>query len=412
MIKRAFFLVYSLSILLWAGESVFVPLDLNNNLPATLEFEAPKDNKILHLVVKQEKRSPEFELRVQNAAGELVVTEPPQMKSYRGYAEENADQRVVVTAKDGGVEVYYLDIPPERSFDIGDGEYEIDFAFDVDYKYYELCGNNLDSCMMRIDRGMAIMQEVYERDLKTRYNITFIILRADPTKCPYETHVPGLSSPFNMYEHVKEFWIKDFEDVDDYDLAHIITGRGAGSGVASRGSICDDGSKYAASSYGVGTDYDFYKILRHEVGHSWGANDHYGPGKQGETIMWGNGLDYFCDSVIHGEMMQIRERDCITKITTPIENAKTISLDNYLSNIDVSLQNNQLFINLKGNYFSAKLFNAKGRLIKNFTKSKISSNQEVLSINNNKSKLAEGEYLLRINIDGKYYSKKIINIHK
>ncbi len=408
MIREILLSILFLIVIINAGESVFVPMELEKDLPASLEIDAEKGNESFHLIMEQEKRSEEFEFRVQNADGELVVTEPPQMRSYRGYAVEDPSQRVVATVKVGGVEVYFLDTPPERTFDIGDGEYELDFAFDVDNKFFELCGKDIDSCMMRIDRGMAIMQEVYERDLKTRYNITFIILRADPTKCPYETHVPGLSSPFDMYNHLKEFWPQDFEAVDNYDLAHIITGRGAGSGVASRGSICNNGAKYAASSYGVGTDYDFYKIMRHEVGHSWGANDHYGPGPMGQTIMWGNDYDYFCDEVLKTEMMAIRERECITKLSTPIGNPKTISLDDYLSNVKVSFKANSLILNLKGQQVSAAIFDARGKLVRRFFERDIVSNEVILNMNKNGKKLSEGEYILKIDLDGRQYTKKLL----
>lgn len=406
MLQKVFVIMFGYLSVLFAGQSVFVPRTVGEDLPPKMEFALEKDGITFNLKVTQEERSPEFELKVQNSAGELIITEPPQMTAYRGFALEDPTQRVVVSVGKEEMEVYFLDTPPERSFDIGDDYYEIDFAFDVDYKYFKLVGNTVESCMRKVDRNMTVTQEVYWRDLKTRYNIVMIVLRADPTNCPYETHVPGLQNPLNMYEHLEEFWKRDFPDLD-VDLCHIVTGRGEGSGVAAAGSFCNKNRYYAASSY-KGEQYDFYKIFRHEIGHSWGAPDNYGPGPQGETIMWGNDLDFFCDTIIENTMMASRELDCISRLDVPIIDPVTKATIQTKSSVNASILRNQLRLELDGVAFSAEIYDAQGKQLRVYDTQPITSQVVILDIQSGKVPLAEGSYLLKVMLDGAPYVRKLM----
>lgn len=393
---------------IFAGESVIVPRTVGDELPSKMELIVQKGGESFTLKVTQDERSPELELKVQNAAGELILTTAPPMTAYRGFSVEDPTQRVVVSVRKDDMEVYFLDTPPERSFAIGDDYYEIDFALDVDYKYFQLVGNSVEACMQKIDRNMAITQEVYWRDLKTRYNTVMIVLRADPTNCPYETHIPGLQNPLNMYEHLEEFWKRDFPDLD-IDLCHIITGRGEGSGVAARGSFCDRDSYYAASAY-KGEEHDFYKVFRHEVGHSWGAPDNYGPGPQGQTIMWGNGLDYFCDTIIEHTMMASRERDCISRLEVPIIDPVTKTTIQTESPVEASLIKNQLQLTLRGEVFSAEIFDAQGKVLRSFDSQPVRSKTMLLEVQVGQTPLAAGNYLLKVMLDGAPYVRKFMYV--
>lgn len=419
MVRRLILLLCNIIIITEAGFKVFVPMDLGENLPYVLDFKAPyKDGVTYNISAKQDNRSPDFELKVQNDIGELIVTEPPQMKAYRGYAIENPTQRLVVTAKVGGVEVYYLDTPPARTLDVGPDYYIVDFAFDVDNIYYELAGNNIDSVMMRIDKNMALIHEVYERDLKIIYNTVFIVLRASASSCPYRNHIPYSKTVIDRMKWQIGFWKSEFNE-DEYDLAHVITGECVGSGVASRGSICEPGSvtydnpngKYAGSSYSDDNDdFEFYRIMRHELGHSWGSDDHYtGDSPDGPTIMWGNSRDFFAEVVMENEMLSFRERDCIDKQATPIFVHKSKPSMKSSIKINSLLVGNKLTIDLNGSNFSAELFDVKGKLIKSFVERKLESNKVILNLDNKGRKLANGEYLLKISIDGKKISQKILN---
>lgn len=66
-----------------------------------------------------------------------------------------------------------------------------------------------------------------------------------------------------------------------------------------------------------------------------------------------------------------------------------------------------IYKNSQGERFSAKHYDIKGRLIRDFAEQALTSNQVVLQLSHSGKELATGEYLLSITLDGNSITKKI-----
>lgn len=420
MLSRVLVFVFSLAVIAQAGFKVSVPMELGETLPEYLEFTAPyKDGVNFTISAKQEKRADGFKLLVQDEGAVQEVTAPP-VRAYRGFAKEDSTQRVVVTAKGTELEVYYFDKPPVRTFTI-DTYREVECGYEFDYAYFELAGDDLDSVMMRIDRDMAKASEVFYNELKIILSHDFFVVRANKSTCPYQNHIPYTKRVLDRIKWQVGIWDKDpLIDDSQVDLVHIITGVSPGSGMAARGGVCEPGhvvtggiyvdGKYAGSGPNSdGTDAEFYRVLRHEIGHQLGASDHYGDNPDGETIMWGNGGDYFSETIIVTELIpSLDTLPCLSEKVVSIIEHKPQFDPASISIVKSSVKGNLLTLKMNGNHFSAAIYTLQGKYIKKYSQRALMGNQAVLNLSGNGSALANGQYLVRINLDGKQVVQKFV----
>lgn len=154
--------------------------------------------------------------------------------------------------------------------------YTVEVATEADYEYVQALGGP-DAAKREIISIMNMVEGVYEQELNLKLEIVFQHAW-NRSNDPY-TGTDGR----DLLEQFRDHWNANFYYLENYDLAHLWTGRQTLTdeddegeeirigGIAWRGTVCL--SRF--SSYGLSqrTSYSTYKFIvaAHEIGHNFGA---------------------------------------------------------------------------------------------------------------------------------------------
>lgn len=159
----------------------------------------------------------------------------------------------------------------------GSNVYAVEVGFDAAWRYLNAHGLDIDKTIFDIELGLLETNIIYLRDTGIEHLIGRVVIRQSQSKDPYETTGDYL----NM---VHGQWYFNALPPSTHDTAVVITPLQSG-GFSTVRTI---GTVDARSS--VGASDDPYIVLRHELGHGWGASDYHGSMAEGVTIMNGNQL--------------------------------------------------------------------------------------------------------------------------
>ncbi|MAJ46628.1 MAG: hypothetical protein CBC35_04925 [Planctomycetes bacterium TMED75] len=160
---------------------------------------------------------------------------------------------------------------------------KVSFALDTDNEYLsDLFGGNSDAANAYTALLLAATTEVYVDQFNTNLEIDYLRLWSSPD--PWSAG--STSAELNSFV---SYWQSNMGDVSR-DLAHLLSGRNLGGGIAYLGGLCGGSSAYALSANLNGSfpypivdnssqNWDLM-VFAHETGHSFGSghtHDSYNP---------------------------------------------------------------------------------------------------------------------------------------
>ena len=142
--------------------------------------------------------------------------------------------------------------------------YVADVATEADYEYVQAAGG-VEEANREIEGILNVVEEVFQKELLVQLRISFQHaweVKEDPYTA---TTRNGLLSEFYLY------WKEHFEGEQDYDLAHIWTGKQNIGGGRAAGRVCYKNRPNAFSSRNVSIPGK-YITPAHEIGHNFSAS--------------------------------------------------------------------------------------------------------------------------------------------
>lgn len=169
---------------------------------------------------------------------------------------------------------------PERPQLPGDGGVagtqpcrQVRIAFETDYEFLQLFGGNSNAATGYISTLASALTSIYNRDLNTRMVAVYSRLWTTPSDPWTATNTSGQLEEFVGY------WNVNMNSIAR-DLAHFLSGRGLGGGVAYLPGLCN-GTPFGVSANlagyfptplvdNNGQNWDIM-VTAHELGHNFGA---------------------------------------------------------------------------------------------------------------------------------------------
>ena len=143
---------------------------------------------------------------------------------------------------------------------------ECDIACDADNEFYDLNGSDVNETIADIERILAAVEVIYERDVEIVYDIGTIIVRSTEPD-PYSATDSG-----DLLGQFRSHWRSQQGGVQR-DIAHLFTGKnldGSVIGVAWLGQICSTNLGYGLSQSRYTGNFSLRASLTaHELGHNW-----------------------------------------------------------------------------------------------------------------------------------------------
>lgn len=163
--------------------------------------------------------------------------------------------------------------PEVASAMLGSPCLEVDLAIDTDQEFLGLFGGDAGAATAYVELLVLAMSEIFDRDAGTRFVVTYLRLWDDTD--PWSAGNTG-----DELFAFREYWLANMTDVPR-DLAHFLSGRGLGGGVAWLNVICNSDYGYALSAnlagffpYPIldnnGSNWDLM-VVTHETGHNCSA---------------------------------------------------------------------------------------------------------------------------------------------
>ena len=174
----------------------------------------------------------------------------------------------------GGVDVSAQGRSPRMASSmLGSPCLEIDMAVDTDQEFLGLFGGDTGAATAYVELMILAISEIYDRDAGARFAMTY--LRLWDTTDPWSAGSTG--DELNAF---RDYWISNMTSVPR-DLAHFLSGRGLGGGVAWGNVLCNSDFGYGLSAnlagsfpYPIldnnGSNWDLM-VVAHEIGHNCSA---------------------------------------------------------------------------------------------------------------------------------------------
>ncbi|MGQ5693762.1 Ig-like domain-containing protein [Rhodococcus erythropolis] len=131
----------------------------------------------------------------------------------------------------------------------------------------------------RAEESMARTAAIWIRDVGIRPILGRVVLRADAASDPYSSSCENL-------DQLEGLWSDQVGT--SVDQATVVCASGGGNAYYSRFEL-----DHSYAQVGAEPDGNFSRVLRHELGHNFYADDYHGGGAEGSTIMNGNDLSRF-----------------------------------------------------------------------------------------------------------------------
>ena len=147
-------------------------------------------------------------------------------------------------------------------------KYEFDIATDADYEYVQALGGS-ENARSEIEGILNQVEGVYQSELLLQFQISFQHAW-DMEDDPYTA-----TNASDLLDEFIEHWNANYAASEDYDLAHLWTGKawdGGIAGLAEVGVVCRVRSVSYALSLHRTTVPQKYTTPAHEIGHNFGAS--------------------------------------------------------------------------------------------------------------------------------------------
>ncbi len=259
-------------------------------------------------------RAPDFQVRVQDASGELRTVPAPEPRTYRGTVLGLPDSSVAASLLDSGLlamvrlgdgRLFFIQPPPAdhaplprgahllyhaSDLDLGpdfcgqhlsppptthgesDPAFEpgcfrrAELAFDADHEYYVASGSSVANVVANIDAVVNAVNDIYAHDVLIEHELTQVVVRsAEPD--PYTSFDPG-----TILGEFRNEWNTNQQGVPR-DIAHLATGKemdGNIIGLAWLSVVCHPTYGYALTQFNLGFG-GHVMVVAHEIGHNWSA---------------------------------------------------------------------------------------------------------------------------------------------
>lgn len=176
---------------------------------------------------------------------------------------------------------------------VGRTSYRWDIGFDLDNAWFtaDPIGGSVAKAVDAVELAAVSLLDVYEPDALLRPAVGRVVIRASAAQDPY-----GTAADLGT---LRTEWTTNQTDAGVDDVALFKDG---GGGVAYIGAAGTDWGLAVSGGQGAPAI-----VLRHELGHTWGANDNHTNGPEGATIMSGNAFERF-DGTELSAMMRYRDQ--------------------------------------------------------------------------------------------------------
>lgn len=261
---------------------------------------------------KVDLRSKDFRMAVQKSGGALVDSELPAPRSYLGSVDGHPDAVVAAIVDsagtlrgqvifDRGASIDFVGstvvsrtsaptdaaptwptaaIAPASAASVGKTMKQFDIGLDLSGEWYAAHGNGSPAVALdRVEESIARTAVIWMRDVGIRPIVGQVVLRADAASDPYKTTCEN-------FDALESEWSDKVGTT--VDQATVVCKSGGGNAYYSK--FLTDHSYAHVGAEGDGT---FSRVLRHELGHNFYADDYQGGSAEGRTIMNGNDLARF-----------------------------------------------------------------------------------------------------------------------
>ncbi|OEK09750.1 hypothetical protein A8C32_09545 [Flavivirga aquatica] len=190
---------------------------------------------------------------------------------------------------------------------------QAEIGFDISYSAYKNRYNeDINAVNANIIEFVNQVNNLWIRDALVEHLIGTIVIRTDPSTCPYELAGDTRATIPNL-GRVKDIWNSGVHG-DTHNLAALQVG-GGGGGWAGVGTVSTE-SKYSVSDGGSASAWKSF--AQHEIGHTWGLVHNHGiqeitPNDQQFGIMW-PGIHTRATSDEAATMMDIANNASLTDI--------------------------------------------------------------------------------------------------
>lgn len=267
-------------------------------------------------------RAPSFQVLLQQANGTLVPQTVQAERSFVGTVDgDTGAVASAIRASDGTLRgqvtfdrggTWYFDgtavsdrglTPPSayhypnaesasRNVTVGPGQagattYRWDIAYDVDTSWFVNAGSSVAKTLDVVELSTVSLVNSYLTNAKLRPAVGRVVIRGSAAVSPYTSQIGPSGSPLGT---TRTEWMTKQGTMtwDDVALLYVAQEGGPTGGVAFLNTVTGD---YGVSANeGAGAQRP---ILRHELGHTWGAGDNHTNGPEGATINSGNQFDRF-----------------------------------------------------------------------------------------------------------------------
>ncbi|MEH6802205.1 Ig-like domain-containing protein [Rhodococcus erythropolis] len=261
---------------------------------------------------KMNLRGSDFSMAVQESGGELTDVVIPAPRSYIGSVEGHPDAIVSAIVDsagtlrgqvifDRGASIEFvgsdvvgrstapIDAKPKwptasiasaSAASVGKTVKQFVVGLDLSGEWYSAHGAGSPAVALdRAEESMARTAAIWIRDVGIRPILGRVVLRADAASDPYSSSCEDL-------DQLEGLWSDQVGT--SVDQATVVCASGGGNAYYSRFEL-----DHSYAQVGAEPDGNFSRVLRHELGHNFYADDYHGGGAEGSTIMNGNDLSRF-----------------------------------------------------------------------------------------------------------------------
>ncbi|MCE4264574.1 Ig-like domain-containing protein [Rhodococcus globerulus] len=261
---------------------------------------------------KVDLRGKDFRMAVQKSGGALVDSEFPAPRSYLGSVDGHPDAVVAAIVDstgtlrgqvifDRGASIDFVGssvvgrtsaptdaaptwptaaIAPASAASVGKTMKQFDIGLDLSGEWYSAHGNGSPAVALdRVEESIARTAVIWMRDVGIRPVVGQVVLRADAASDPYKTSCEN-------FDALESEWSDKVGTT--VDQATVVCKSGGGNAYYSK--FLTD---HSYAHVGAEGDGNFSRVLRHELGHNFYADDYHGGSAEGRTIMNGNDLARF-----------------------------------------------------------------------------------------------------------------------
>jgi hypothetical protein len=319
------------------GRTIVLPRDLPESFQTVIEHDG---ERLTLALTRRSVRGEHFEVLAQAADGGYTRIAPPPAATYRGHVVEQPG--TTVSARLAGGLIATLHRPHDADIEVrpmdgsraryltyergrhdatprcvlveassgaepeSDGRHarvarglagtcnvvQAELGIDASSEYYIRLGEDVDATLAKIEESVNAINAIYVRDAMIEHLLGRVVIRTSTDSDPYfgydKTYPSGVSE---LIARLRNEWATN-QASSLHDVAHLVTTE-LGGGAAAHAAVCKESRYGVSDAWGNEDPGRFDQIMRHELGHNWGAAHCEGGSPEGPTVMSGNAIGRF-----------------------------------------------------------------------------------------------------------------------